>query len=450
MFKAAIGSIIAKNMKKKIDNWTIKEEDVSELLKEIRIALLDADVNLLVVKELIKNIRQKTVGSILDGKQDPQQFVLKIIKEELINILGKENAPLNLAKNPLKIMIVGLQGSGKTTTVAKIGNFLKQKYEKKPLLVGVDIYRPAAIEQLKKLSNDNHLDFYSNGINDPVKTSKESIEIAKKNNNDVIIYDTAGRLQTNKELMDELLHIKEEVKPDEIILVVDAMSGQDIINVAKEFNQILKLSGFIITKLDSDARGGAALSLTSLINVPIKFTGTGEKVGSLDIFYPERMADRILGLGDIMTLAEKAADNIDENKAKKSLTRMMAGKMDLEDLMMQMEQMTKLGSVGTIMSMLPGAPKLSDEKIYEIEKKMIVWKVLMSSMTLKERRNPQLFKKQPNRKIRVVKGSGRKPDELNKLLSEWDKSKSKMEEIGKNLRRGKNPFSSFGQFKFPR
>lgn len=439
-----IASIVAKHFKKKLDNWTIKEEDINEVLKQIRIALLDADVNLLVVKDFIKSIREQSVGRVINPGEDAEQVLLTIIKEQLIKILGKNKADVNTDTKTLKIMMVGLQGSGKTTSAAKLAYYFKHKFNKKPLLVACDIYRPAAIDQLETLAKEINVDFYQKGTQDPVITSNEAISIANQNNNDVIIFDTAGRLQTNQELMDELTNIRNKVRPDEILLVVDAMSGQDVINVATEFNNHLNLSGFVITKLDSDARAGAVLSLTHLLNVPVKFTGVGEKVQSLDVFYPERIADRILGLGDVMTLAEKATEVMDEDKAKKSLTRMLAGKFDLEDLLSQMEQMFKMGSMGSIMKMLPNTPKINEDQIFQAEKKMKTWKILMTSMTLKERRNPQLFKKQATRRLRVTQGAGRKPDDLNKMLAEWEKAKKKMDEIGNKLKHGKNPFSQFG------
>ena len=267
-------------------------------------------------------------------------------------------------------MMVGLQGSGKTTSAGKIAYYLKNKQEKKPLLVACDIYRPAAIDQLRTLAQEVGTDFYEKNQQDPVKTSKEAIALAEKNKNDAIIIDTAGRLQTNEELMTELVKIKKSVNPDEILLVVDAMAGQDIINVAQEFNNRLNLTGIVITKLDSDARAGAALSLTSILDVPVKLTGVGEKLASLDVFHPDRIADKILGFGDMLTLAEQAAENLDEQVVKKSFQKMLSGKMDLEDLMNQMEQVTKMGSIGSIMQMLPGAPKLGDEKLFEIEEKI--------------------------------------------------------------------------------
>lgn len=443
MFQSMIASIVSKTMKRKLENSTIKEEDLVDVLKQIRISLLDADVNLTVTKTLLKNIKESAVGTMVDPGKDADQVLLVIIKEELLKILGEKTATIDYKKNPLKIMMVGLQGSGKTTTAAKIANFLKTKHNKKPLLVAGDIYRPAAIEQLKTLSSEIKVDFYDKKTQNPVKTSKESLDIARKNGNDAIIVDTAGRLQTNTELMNELVNIKKNFSPDEILLVVDAMAGQDVINVAQEFHSKLKLTGFIITKLDSDARAGAALSLRSILNIPIKFTGVGEKVGSLDIFHPDRVADKILGYGDMMTLAEQAAENLDEKIVKRSFQKMLSGNMDLEDLMNQMEQLTKMGSIGNIMQMLPGAPKITDNKLNEIEEKMKTWRVLLSSMTIKERRNPAIIKKNNNRKIRIVKGSGKKMDDLNKLLNEWEKSKSRMEEVGKIIKKGQNPFSEW-------
>lgn len=438
-----IGNIVAKRMSKKITSSTIKEEDISDLLREIRIVLLDSDVNIFVVKKFISNIKEKVVGEILSPNEKISDFILRVIKEELVEILGGKKQDINTNKKQLKIMLVGLQGSGKTTTIAKLGNHFKHKFSKKPLLVAADIYRPAAIDQLEQLAKSTNIDFYKENISDAAKITKHALDVADAQNNDVVLVDTAGRLQTNSELMDELIAVKKAVSPDEILLVVDAMSGQDIANVAQEFNNKLKLTGLIITKLDSDARAGATLSLTSMLNVPIKFIGTGEKVGSLDIFYPERMADRILGLGDVMTLAEKAADVVDENQAKHALQRMLSGKMDLEDLMRQMEQLTQLGSLSGVMKMVPTnfLKNMSNDKVEKIEENMNKWKILLSSMTKKERRNPKLFKKQPNRKVRVVKGSGVKMDELNKLLKQWEDGKSKMAEMGKKLQMGKNPFS---------
>lgn len=443
MLKSMIGSIVTKNMAKKLKNSTIQEDDIKDVLREIRITLLDADVNFTVVKNFINNVKAKSIGQVIDKKLSPSDFLLSIIKDELIEVLGKKKDEVNFNKKINKIMMVGLQGSGKTTTCAKIAQYARANYKKKPLLVACDIYRPAAIDQLKTLANENKFDFYEKGTQNPIQTTKEALKIMDENKNDVVIIDTAGRLQTNQELMDELVNIKKTFSPDEILLVIDAMSGQDIINVAQEFDRVLKITGIVITKLDSDARAGAALSLTSILNVPIKFTGTGEKVGSLDLFYPERMADRILGLGDIVTLAEKAADVIDEKKARGQLERMLSGKMDLEDLYNQMGQISKMGSISGIAGMIPGLQdKITPDKEHEIEEKLKVTRVLLNSMTIKERRNPKLFKKEPNRKVRVIKGSGRKPEELNRLLKQWEDGNKKMLEIGSKIKSGINPFAN--------
>lgn len=443
MLKTMIANIVAKKMKKRLDSQTIQKKDIDEVLKEIRIVLLDADVNLQVVKKIINEVEQKAVGQMVEVGQDPQQIFLTIIKEELTNILGRKIQGIDYQIKPLKIMLVGLQGSGKTTTVGKLATLLKTKHDKKPMMVALDIYRPAAIDQLKTLSQKVDCGFYEKGIQNPAQTALQALEQAQENNHDVLLFDTAGRLQTNQELMDELVAIKKAVHPNEILMVVDGLSGQEIINVATEFHHVLKLTGIIITKLDSDARAGAALSLTSILDVPIKFTGIGERLGSLDLFYPERMADRILGLGDVMTLAEKAADTIDEKDTMKTMQKMLSGKMDLDDLMKQMGMMSKIGTLGSIMKMVPGSEKISDNKINEIEEKMRIWKILMSSMTLKERRQPKLLQRELNRKVRIIKGSGRKPDELNKLLKEWDQASKKMADMGKMLQGGKNPFLNF-------
>ncbi len=441
MLKSMIGSIVTKTMSKKLNSNVIKEEDIQELIREIRISLIDSDVNLQVVKSFIAKIKEDIIDKPVPENISVSDFVLNVIKEELVNILGKSQSSINFNNKSTKIMLVGLQGSGKTTTVAKIANYAKTKYNKNPLLVACDIYRPAAIDQLQQLANDVKVDFYQKGTQNPEKTVKESLDLAHSKKNDVIIVDTAGRLQTDEKLMDELVDVKKVLSPDEIILVVDAMAGQDIVNVATEFNNKLKLTGLVVTKLDSDAKAGAVLSLISLLNIPVKFTGVGEKIGSIDLFYPDRMADRILGLGDILTLAEKASDVIDEKKARGQMQRMLSGKMDLEDLMSQLEQMSKMGPLGGIMNMIPGmGQKLDDDKIAKMEEQIKIWRVLMSSMTLKERRNPKILKRDANRRVRIIRGSGRKPDELNKLLKRWEEGNKKMIEIGQMIKSGKNPF----------
>jgi signal recognition particle subunit SRP54 len=372
MLKSMISSIVAKHFKKKLDNLTIKEEDINELLNQIKISLLDADVNVNVVKTFLQNIKTNVVNKTLSQGQDPQQYVLSVIKEELIEILGSNPKVINTEKPLLKIMLVGLQGSGKTTTCAKLAYYFQKYFKKNPLLVAIDVYRPAAIEQLKTLASEIKVDFFDKGAQNPVLTADESIKIAKIQENDVIIYDTAGRLQTNEKLMNELVEIRNKVNPDEILFVADAMNGQEIVNVASEFNKHLDLTGFIITKLDGDARAGAALSLTNLLNIPVIFSGTGEKIGSLEQFYPDRIANRILGLGDVASLAEKANDVVEKDKMKKSFTRMLAGKMDLEDLIIQTQQLNKVGDISSISKMIPGSGKISDDQIQQAENKIKV------------------------------------------------------------------------------
>lgn len=444
IFKSMISNIIAKNMKRKLIGQTISDEDITEVLKQIRIALLDADVNFLVVKNFIKTVRDQVTNYVLQPHEKPDEVVLKVVKEELINILGKHDAELKLNHNaPTNIMFVGLQGSGKTTSIAKLAYYLKIKKNKNPLLVALDIYRPAAIDQLKQLANKINVPCFSLDTKNVGDIVEQALAFAKNNHHDCVLFDTAGRLQTNEQLMNELKEIKKLSKADEILLVVDALAGQDIVNVAREFHNYLHLTGFIITKLDSEARAGATLSIISLLNLPVKFIGTGENVEALNIFHPNRIADQILGLGDVLTLVEKVNDKIDKNLAKKSFTRMVAGDFDLEDFMQQMQQISKLGSLGGVIKLIPGLQgKISDDDISDIENKIKIWQVLLSSMTLKERRNPHLIKKQPNRKVRILKGSGRKSDELNKLLSQWAKAKDKMEELGKQLKTGKNPFTN--------
>jgi len=438
MFKTLITNLVAKHFKKKLTNLTIKEEDITELLEQIKISFLDADVNLQVTKDFLESIKKKVVGFTLSPGQDQQQYLIATIKEELVDILGKKTRTIDINKPLIKIMVVGLQGSGKTTTCGKLANLFKKEDKKKPMLVGIDVYRPAAIEQLRTLAKDVEVSFYEHGTQDPIKTSDEALTEAKKNGNNVIIFDTAGRLQTNEVLMDELVRIRNKVTPDEIIFIADGMSGQEIINVAKEFDKYLDLTGIIVTKLDGDARGGAALSLVKMLDIPILYTGTGEKIGSIEKFYPDRMADRILGLGDIVSLAEKAQDTLDKEKLKKSYTKMLSGKMDLEDLLIQTQEMAKVGNLGSVTSML-GANKITPEMIEEAEKKIFVWTVLINSMTIKERRNPHLFKKESSRKTRVVMGSGRTNEEFNRLIREWENSKTKMAEIGKKILKGMNP-----------
>ena len=372
IFKSLIGKIIYKNIKKKLDNLIISEDDITEALKQIRIELLNADVNILVIKKFLQTIRKKAIGYVMESNEQARDVILQIVKEELINILGQKQNEIILHENELtKIMLVGLQGSGKTTTVAKLANLLKTKKNKKVLIVALDIYRLAAIDQLKQLSQKIDCECFTLPNKSVEEIAIASLEYAKKNKFNCIIFDTAGRLQTSEEMMQELKMVKKITNPHEIIYVVDAMAGQDIINVVDKFNSILKLTSLIITKIDSEARCGAALSITSLIKIPIKFLGNGEAIGNLNIFYPDRIANQILGLGDLKTLSEKIDEKIDKDSAKKSFARMIAGKFDLEDLMTQMQQIKKIGSIGGILKFLPNmSDKINDSQIENIEEKI--------------------------------------------------------------------------------
>ncbi|UZQ31156.1 MAG: signal recognition particle protein [Spiroplasma phoeniceum] len=437
-----IGDFLANRLKKSIEKnikkSTLTTDAITETIREIRLALLEADVNNEVVKDFIKAVEAKARGEyILDGLNAPQMMV-KIVHEELVNIFGKIVKELSFTSKPTIVMMVGLQGSGKTTTTGKIAKLVEKKYHKKPLLVACDIYRPAAIEQLKTIGKNLNIEVFERGTQNPVTTAQQAIIYAKDNKNNVILIDTAGRLHIDAELMQELKEIKNNITPDEILLVVDGMTGQDIINVATEFNQLLKLTGVVVTKLDGDARGGAALSITHLTKLPITFIATGEGMSNLQIFYPDRMADRILGMGDVQTLVEKAKDVLDERDIKKTMNRMMMGQFDLQDLLNQMRQISKMGKMGGIMKLLPGMPKLSDEKIADAERKLKVTEVLLSSMTAKERREPRLLK-HLSRKNRILKGSGRTEKEYNELINQFEKTKKQVDEIARQIKLGRMP-----------
>ena len=402
----------------------ITEDNISEMMREIRLALLEADVNYKVVKEFTNTVKEKALGEEVISSINPGDLFVKIVKDELTELLGGENAPLNLEGSPAILMLVGLQGSGKTTTIAKLANYLRKKHAKKPLLVACDVYRPAAIDQLKQLGSQLGIDVYDEGKNDPVKIAENAINFAKENNNDYVLIDTAGRLHIDEELMDELDNINNKVAPSEILLVIDAMMGQDAINVITGFNDKLPLTGVILTKLDGDTRGGVALSVRHLTNVPIKFMGTSEKLDGLDSFDPERMAGRILGMGDIVSLVEKATESIDEKEAEKTARRMQEGKYDLEDFLATMKQMKKLGPIENLIKMLPGAKKMGLTEVKVDPKHMARIEAIVLSMTPKERRNPEIIK--ASRKTRIAAGSGTSVQEVNKLLQQFDQMKKMM------------------------
>ena len=413
----------------------ITEDNISDMMREIRLALLEADVNYKVVKEFTNKVKEKALGEEVANSINPGDLFVKIVKDELTELLGGESETLNLKGNPATLMLVGLQGSGKTTTIAKLANFLRKKHSKKPLLVACDVYRPAAIDQLKQLGKQLNIEVYEEGKDDPIKIANNAMEYAKNNNYDYVLIDTAGRLHIDEELMDELEDIKNNIKPDEILLVIDSMMGQDAINVITGFNDKLPLSGVVLTKLDGDTRGGVALSVRHLTNVPIKFIGTSEKLDGLDFFDPERMAGRILGMGDIVALVEKATESIDEEEAEKTAKRMQQGKFDLEDFLSTMKQMKKLGPIENLIKMLPGAKKMGLTNVKIDPKDMAHIEAIVLSMTPKERRHPEIIK--ASRKTRIAAGSGTSVQEVNKLLQQFDQMKKMMKQVAN------------GNFKFP-
>lgn len=405
----------------------ITEDNISEMMREIRLALLEADVNYQVVKEFTNNVKEKALGEEVKRSIKPGDMFVKILNNELTELLGGEEKPLNLKGNPATLMLVGLQGSGKTTTIGKLANYLRKKHAKKPLLVACDVYRPAAIDQLKQLGKQLNIEVYEEGKNNPVEIAKNAINYAKENKYDYVLIDTAGRLHVDEELMEELENIRKEVSPDEILLVIDAMMGQDAINVITGFNDKLPLTGVILTKLDGDTRGGVALSVRHLTNVPIKFIGVSEKLDGLDSFDPKRMAGRILGMGDIVSLVEKATEAIDEKEAEKAAKKMQRGKFDLEDFLNQMKQIKKLGPLENLIKLIPGASKMGLNNINIDPKQMAHIEAIILSMTPAERRNPDIIK--ASRKTRIAKGCGLSVQEVNKLLTQFDQMKKMMKQF---------------------
>ena len=405
----------------------ITEDNISDMMREIRLALLEADVNYQVVKEFTNTVKEKALGEEVQKSIKPGDLFVKIVKDELTELLGGESAPLNMVGNPATLMLVGLQGSGKTTTIGKLANFLRKKHSKKPLLVACDVYRPAAIDQLKQLGKQLGIEVYEEGKKDPVEISKNAISYAKENGYDYVLIDTAGRLHIDEELMDELKNIQSEIKPQEVLLVIDSMMGQDAINVINGFNEALSLTGVILTKLDGDTRGGVALSVRHLTNVPIKFIGVSEKLDGLENFDPERMAGRILGMGDIISLVEKATEAIDEKEAMDTAKKMQSGKFDLEDFLKQMKQIKKLGPLENLIKLLPGAKKMGLNNINIDPKQMAHVEAIILSMTPKERRNPDIIK--ASRKTRIAKGCGLSVQEVNKLLMQFEEMKKMMKQM---------------------
>lgn len=413
----------------------ITEDNIAPMMREIRLALLEADVNYKVVKEFTNSVAEKALGEEVRKSINPGDKFVKIVKDELTLLLGGESSPLYVSGNPSVLMLVGLQGSGKTTTIGKLANFLRKKYAKKPLLVACDVYRPAAIDQLKQLGKELNIEVYEEGKGKPQVIVENAYKYAKEKGYDYILIDTAGRLHIDDLLMQELEDINNIVKPNEVLLVIDSMMGQDAINVITGFNEKLKLTGVILTKLDGDTRGGVALSVRHLTNVPIKFIGVSEKLDGLDKFDPERMAGRILGMGDIVFLVEKAEAAIDEKEAMNAAKRMKDGKFDLEDFLKTMKQMKKLGPLENLIKLIPGASKAGLDKVKVDPKQMAHVEAIVLSMTPYERRNPDIIK--ASRKSRIAKGSGTSVQEVNKLLEQFIQMKKMMKS-----------FSS-GNFKLP-
>lgn len=425
---------------KKVKGQTrLTEANMEEMLKEIRVALLEADVNFKVVKEFVNQVKEKALGQEVLTKVSPGQMLVKIVHDELEELLGADQTEVKFNVRPTVIMMVGLQGTGKTTTSGKLAKLFKRKLAKKVLLVAGDVYRPAAIDQLCQIGKQIDVEVLNMGDKvSPVEIAKMGVDKAKRENFDVVIIDTAGRLSIDEALMEELVNIETEVHPSETLLLVDAMSGQDAVNVARTFNEKLKLTGIVMSKLDGDARGGSALSIKHLTGVPIKYAGVGEKLDDLEIFHPDRMADRILGMGDVVTLVEKVQEEVDEKQAKKAVNKMMSGKFDLEDMLAQLEQFNKLGSMGGLLKLIPGMPKITDEQQEQAQKELKKTKAIIYSMTPRERKDPSIIKN--SRKIRIAQGCGMTSYDVNRVLNKFEQ----MKEMMKRMKSGK-----FGKGGFP-
>ncbi len=428
-------SALFKKMRKE-DKLT--PENVESAIREIRVALLEADVNYKVVKAFTEDVREKALGHEVLLKVNPSQQLIKICHDELVQLLGQDNSEIKYKTGLTIIMLVGLQGAGKTTSAGKLALLEKSKLGKKPLLAGLDVYRPAAIDQLGVIANQIGVDFFNMGVNaNPIDVAKKAVEKASKEGYDVLILDTAGRLQIDEKLMDELKEINKAVHPDEVLLLVDAMAGQDAVNVTNTFNQELRLTGVIMSKLDGDAKGGAALSIKYMTGLPVKFAGVGEKLNDLDIFYPDRMADRILGMGDVVTLVEKAQEVFDEKQAERDSKKMLDGDFTLEDLLKQMKMVQKMGNLGAIARLIPGMPKITDEQREKGEKEMKTFEAIIQSMTPYERKHPEVLKF--SQKNRIAKGSGKTNADINRVIRKWEQSKELMKQMKQYSKSGRIP-----------
>jgi signal recognition particle subunit SRP54 len=424
----------------------VTEADVKEMMREVRLALLEADVNFKVVKEFVKKVSERSVGQEVMKSLTPGQQVIKVVKEELTELMGGEQSKIAVASRPpTVIMMVGLQGAGKTTTTGKLANLLRKKYNRNPMLVAADIYRPAAIKQLETLGDQLSMPVFSLGDQvSPVEIAKQAIAKAKEDHHDYVLIDTAGRLHVDEALMDELKQIKELTNPDEIFLVVDAMTGQDAVNVASSFNEQLGLTGVVLTKLDGDTRGGAALSIRSVTNTPIKFVGLGEKMDALEAFHPERMASRILGMGDVLTLIEKAQANVDEEKAKELEQKMRTASFTFDDFLEQLGQVRNMGPLDELLKMMPGANKIKGLNNLQVDEKQISHvEAIIKSMTKEEKIQPEIIN--ASRRKRIAKGSGTSVPEVNRLLKQFEDMKKMMKQMAGMQQKGKKK----GGFKLP-
>ncbi|MCR5348027.1 MAG: signal recognition particle protein [Bacilli bacterium] len=421
----------------------LTEKNMEEMLREIRVALLESDVNFKVVKSFIADVKEKAIGQDVYNKVNPSQMIVKIVHDEIQDLLGDEQEGIQYEKPLTVIMMVGLQGTGKTTTAGKLGYYFQNKENKKVLVAACDIYRPGAIDQLRAVASNAGIGFYEEGDKvDPVKIAIHAKEKASKEGYDVLIVDTAGRLQIDEALMDELKRINHEIHPKEVLLLVDAAAGQDAVNVANAFNKELRLTGVILSRLDGDARGGAALSIKYLTGLPIKFAGVGERVNELEMFYPDRMADRILGMGDVVTLVEKAKEAIDEKQAEKDARKMMEGEFTLEDMLRQMKQVQKIGSLGAIAKLIPGMPKITDEQQEKAKQEMKVFEAIINSMTPYERRHPEILRY--SHKNRIAKGSGYTNADVNRVLRKFEQSKQMMKQMKQYQKSGRFPPGGLG------
>ncbi len=423
----------------------LNEKDIDEMMREVRLSLLEADVHFRVVKQFTKGVKEKAKGEKILKGLNPGQQVVKIVRDELEKIMGEKAVPLNVKDQGLSIiMLVGLQGAGKTTTVGKLAKFLQDKQNKNPMLVALDVYRPAAIDQLKTIGQELDMPVFEKGTDvNPVQTAKEALGFAKDHNHDVLIIDTAGRLQIDEKMMQELIDIEAAVNPDEILLTIDAMTGQDAVTTAKGFHDQLPISGAILTKLDGDTRGGAALSLRQVTQVPIKLMGLGEKLDQLEIFHPERMASRILGMGDVLTLVDKVTENIDETDMMSMMEKMMSGNFNYNDYIKQLKMIKRMGSLGGILKLIPGVGKAL--KNQDIDEKQLVYvEAMISSMTKEERKQPRLIEKSSSRRRRIAKGSGRKVSDVNRLIQTMQQQSKMMKQM-KNMDPSKiNPNNPLG------